>query len=637
MVGRGLFCRTAPAAAFVLLAALPAFAQETASGPADAAELESWLDGAMAAHLEAYNSAGSVVSVVKDGELFFSKGYGYADIEARKKVDPAKTLFRIGSVSKLFIWTSVMQLVEDGKLDLHEDVNTYLTGDITIPEKFGAPVTLANLMSHTPGFEDQVLGLFSHEQESIQPLATVLKRELPKRVRRPGRFASYSNHGAGLAMHIVENVSGLSWQQYIQQNILDPLDMKQIAFDQPLPDALADDLSKGYRFQDKTFVEQGFEYVPLGPVGSASACADEMAKFMFAHLQLGRYGEGAILEEDTARLMQSELHRMSRDINPMAHGFIDLSQNGQRVIGHGGATLWFHTMLALLPEHNVGIFVSHNTDTGSQAAEALVEQFIDHYYPEEPPPAIAPPPHFERRAEKFTGSYRPNRHSYRTLAKLAAALSTIQVSPSGDGALFLSTTGKKRWIETQPLIFREEFGSDTIVFTENEKGEITHLLFADMPIIAFDKDGWFGRPALHLTILIASTALFLLTLVLWPATAVLRWRHDVLVPSSEEFPFTARLIAWTSSLMFLAFLVGFAVAIRGPVDIVFGVSPEVGMLLYLPMAAAVLVLAAVFYTYHIWRNGEGRILSRIFYTLVTIVSLGFLWQLFYWNLLGHRY
>ncbi|MDK1022506.1 MAG: serine hydrolase domain-containing protein, partial [Candidatus Hydrogenedentes bacterium] len=542
MVGRGLFCRTAPAAGFLLLLALPAFAQETASGPTDVVELESWLDGAMEAHLEAYNSAGSVVSVVKDGKLFFSKGYGYADIEARKRVDPAKTLFRIGSVSNLFIWTAIMQLAEDGKLNLNKDVNTYLTA---------------------------------------------------------------------------KEISGLSWQQYIQQNILDPLDMKQITFDQPLPEALADDLSKGYRFQDNAFVEQSFEYLSFGPVGCASASADEMAKFMIAHLQLGRYGDSTILEEDTATRMQSELHHMAPKANPMAHGFVDFTQNGQRVIGHGGDTLWFHTMLAILPERNVGIFVSHNTDSGSQAARALLEQFIDHYYPEEAPSEITPPLLFESRAEKFAGSYRPNRHSYHTLAKLRAAISTVRVVSSGDGALLRSDTGRKRWIEIEPLIFREEFGDARIVFTENDEGVITHFLVSNNPAIAYEKDGPFGRPALHLTILIASTVLFLLTIVLWPATAILRWRHNVLIPSQEKFPFAARLVAWTSSLIFLVFLVGLGVVMQDPNDIVFGVSQRTGMLLYLPIAAAVLVLAAVFYTYYVWRNGEGRILSRIFYTLLT--------------------
>ncbi len=624
------------AAALSVLTTTPALAQDPGPGPTDPAELEHWLDGTMEAHLAAYHSVGAVVSVVKDGELFFSKGYGYSDLEGREKVDPAKTLFRIGSVSKLFIWTSVMQLVEDGKLDLHEDVNTYLT-DIRVPKKFGMPITLANLMSHTPGFEDQIVGLFSHDPDSIQPLSVVLKRELPKRVRRPGLYASYSNHGTGLAMHIVEEVSGMPWGQYIQQNILDPLDMTQITFDQPVPEALAGDLSKGYRFQNNVFKEQEFEFVPLGPIGCASACADEMAKFMIAHLQLGRYGDNAILEEDTATLMQSELHRMAPGVNPMAHGFIDMSQNGQRVIGHGGATLWFHTMLALLPEHNVGIFVSHNTNTGGNGAADVVKQFIDRYNPEEDPPPITPPPHFDNRAEKFLGSYRPNRHSYKSIAKLGAAMGTVRITSSGDGALLLSASGEKRWIETEALTFREEFGNAQIVFIENDEGAITHFLSADNPTSAFDKDGPLDGPKLHLTILLASIGLFLLTIFMWPLTAILRWRHDVLLSSQDEFPFLARLVTWLSSLIFLGFLVALANAMQDPNNIVYGISPDLEMLLYLPMIAAVFVLASIFYTYHVWRNRQGRIHSRAYYTLLTLTSIAFLCQLFYWNLLGHRY
>ena len=216
-------------------------------------------------------------------------------------------------------------------------------------------------------------------------------------------------------------------------------------------------------------------------------------------------------------------------------------------------------------------------------------------------------------------------------------MGTVRVTPSGDGALLLSISGKKRWIEIEPLTFREEFGSDRIVFTDNDSGDITHLLLADLPIIAFDKDGPIDGPALHLTILLASIGLFLLTIFMWPSTAILRWRYGVLLSSNHEFPFLARLVTWMSSLIFVAFIVGLASAMQDPNDLVFGVSQEIDLLLYLPMAAAVFVLAAMFYTYYIWRNREGRIYSRVFYTLLTLTSITFLCQLFYWNLLGHRY
>ncbi len=137
---------------FTLLVSRTLFAQ-----PGSREDLEAFLDGVLAAEMRSHSIASATVSVVKDGELFFAKGYGYADRESRRPVDPERTLFRPGSISKLFTWTAVMQLVEQGKIDLDADVNEYLT-DFRIPDTFPEPITMEHLMTHTPGFEDGGLG-----------------------------------------------------------------------------------------------------------------------------------------------------------------------------------------------------------------------------------------------------------------------------------------------------------------------------------------------------------------------------------------------------------------------------------------------------------------------------------------------
>ena len=129
-----------------------------------AQDLEAFLDGIIPLQLQREDIAGATIAVVKDGNLLFGKGYGYADYEKKKRVSAEETLFRPGSVSKLFTWTAVMQLVEQGKLDLDRDVNEYL--DFKIPEAFGKPITLKNLLTHTPGFEEQIKDLFSTASES---------------------------------------------------------------------------------------------------------------------------------------------------------------------------------------------------------------------------------------------------------------------------------------------------------------------------------------------------------------------------------------------------------------------------------------------------------------------------------------
>src|SRR5882762_8779466 len=147
-------------------------------------DLAAWADGFLPFALKRGDIAGAVMVVVKDGAVLFEKGYGYADVAAHTPVDPARTLFRPGSVSKLFTWTAVMQLVEQGQLDLDVDVNRYL--DFKIPEAFGKPITLRNLMTHTPGFEEQGKGLFGTAKDRDLSLQGYVKRSTPKRIFAPG-------------------------------------------------------------------------------------------------------------------------------------------------------------------------------------------------------------------------------------------------------------------------------------------------------------------------------------------------------------------------------------------------------------------------------------------------------------------
>src|ERR1700689_5091780 len=122
-----------------------------------AEDFAAFADGLIPYAMERGDVAGIEVVVVKDGQVLFEKGYGFADVKRRKPVDPRTTLFRPGSISKLFTWTSVMQLAAAHKLDLDADINTYL--DFKIPPAFGKPITLRNLMTPTPGFEEAIHNL----------------------------------------------------------------------------------------------------------------------------------------------------------------------------------------------------------------------------------------------------------------------------------------------------------------------------------------------------------------------------------------------------------------------------------------------------------------------------------------------
>ena len=359
--------------------------QVGAAVPLTKADVDVWLDGYLPYALRTADIPGAVVTVVKDGQLLTARGFGYADREKRSLVDPDRTLFRPGSVSKLITWTAAMQLVEQGKLDLDKDINTYL--DFKIPEYDGKPVTLRQLMTHTGGFEEAVKDIIYSDPAHIVPLGDYLKRWTPTRVYAPGTTPAYSNWATALTGYVIERVSGESFDDYCDKHIFAPLGMSNSSMRQPLPAALAGQMASGY----KPGAEAGkFEIVGPAPAGSLSSTGTDMAKFMIAHLDQGK---GLLSPEVAAMMHNSPLDKVNPasllpPLNRMELGFFETNLNGREVIGHLGDTEYFHTSLHLLMKEGVGIYFSFNSGGREGQVQtlrwSLFEDFADRYFPEVP-------------------------------------------------------------------------------------------------------------------------------------------------------------------------------------------------------------------------------------------------------------
>ncbi len=233
-------------------------AQSESATPLTVETVEAYFDAKLAQQMADDHIVGATVAVVQEGELLFAKGYGYADLAQGKPVVVDQTLFFPGSVGKLFTWTAVMQLAEQGKLDLDADINDYL--DFTIPamlyprrenqtgdqagDQVADPITLAHLMTHTAGFEEQLAAIHVAGPDDLQPLRDFLVEAMPARVYAPGQWFAYSNYGTALAGYIVERISGQPFETYITEHILKPLAMEHSAAVQPLPPALMADYSQ---------------------------------------------------------------------------------------------------------------------------------------------------------------------------------------------------------------------------------------------------------------------------------------------------------------------------------------------------------------------------------------------------------
>ena len=610
--------------------------QPAPQGPSDAKELEAFIDGIMAAHLEANHIAGATISVVKDGQVFFTKGYGYANFKSKTPVLPDRTMFRPGSVSKLFTWTAVMQLYEQGKLNLDADVNTYLK-EFQIPATFPLPITLNHLLSHTPGFEERGTGMAARKPEDLMPLGKWLAAHMPARVRPPGELTSYSNYGTSLAGYVVEVISGTPFEQYIEENIFKPLGVEHSTFRQPLPEALAPNMSTGYTYKNGAFKEEKFELLNgMAPAGALSACATDMARFMIAHLQNGAYGDARILKEETAKFMHTRLFGHDPRINGNAHGFWEFGYNDLHLIEHGGDTIYFHSQLALIPDKNVGWFVSYNTVPGG-SREQLFHAFLNRFYPASSPLAeLKPSADSMKRLKNVSGVYGVARRSYTKYEKIASLLMQIKVTSTKEGILLVKIPGDVRqYAEVEPLVFREVDGQGLVVFKEDGRGRVTVAFAGDIPHMALLKLKWYEQPMFHYFIIGLCVLFFVIAALGWPLAALSRkiCRRKV---EGNPAPKAARWLAGLMSGCFLLFLILLAASLSNTDEVMFGVPSLLKVGLVFPLVAAVLAIGVLIFTFLAWVKKFWYGCRRLTYTLILIAAVVFLWVLYFYNLLGWR-
>ncbi len=518
----------------ILLATAPVRASnDMPAASMTAGDVAAWLDGYLPYALERGDVAGAVIIVVKDGQTLVGRGYGHADRASGVPVDPDETLFRIGSVGKLFTWTAVMQLVEAGRLDLDRDINEYL--DFTIPDRDGQHITLRNLMTHTPGFEEIVKNLVTDEADRSLALNEYLKAWTPERIYRPGEVPAYSNYGASLAgYYIVQRVSGESLDDYLDHHLFKPLDMNNTTTRQPLPTTLLPHMSSGY--DTASGPARPFEFVNSAPAGSATATGADMAKFMIAYLQEGQSAGVRILESKTVQQIFGTRLSLVPPLNGMLLGFMQQDSKGRRIAGHAGDTQFFHSSLDLFLDHGVGVFLSMNS-TGTNAAAHyfrtdLVARFADRYLPV---PNVNAPVDAETAAEHarmMSGMYKASRRAQSSFLNLANLLSQVEVSLDEDGGLLVSDlvslSGQPmKWVEVAPFVWRQIDGSERLAARVENGSVAMFSVDSAAPFNVFLPVRWWESSKLLHPLLGCAILTIALTIVAWPLAAIARKRYGI--------------------------------------------------------------------------------------------------------------
>ena len=620
------------AAAIPIIAALmgpAAFATAADSVPAAASreltqsDADAWLDGFMPFTLESNDIAGAVVVIVKDGQVLTQRGFGYADKAARKPVDPATTMFRAGSISKLFTWTAVMQLVEQGKIDLDADINQYL--DFKIPPYQGKPITVRNLMTHTPGFEEAFKGGIRFSG-TVPSLDEVLKSMLPERVYAPGTTPAYSNYGAGLASYIVQRVSGVQFEEYVERNIFAPLNMTHASFRQPLPAQLAPFMAQGY---PKASVEaKPYELISIPGAGSVAVSAADMAKFMIAHLNQG----AGLMKPETALLMHDPSHVTVPGTDRMALGFYELQVNGLSAIAHGGDLNFFHSDMWIFPTKNVGLFVSMNS-AGEHGMTELIrvklfEQFGDRYFPAASTAAPVEVPTAKEHARMLAGSYISSRGSFSNFVDVGNFVGQVKITRDKDGRPSVPEIlgGPQRtWIETAPFEWQDAYGHGRLGAIVANDRVVRWSLDPVSPFMVWNRAPWYRDAAWLSPSLVAALVIVALTALSWPVGAISRRRLGVAMalsgPDLKSYRWV-RAFSWLVLAAFAGWAWLFSLLVTGSETSLDGAI----WLLQIAGTAGFLGLcaAALWNLQRVWQSNRGWF-ARLWSVLLVLAAFLTLW------------
>jgi CubicO group peptidase (beta-lactamase class C family) len=606
----------------------------------ESADLEAFFDGIIPLQLERNDIAGAVVFVLKDGQTLLQKGYGFADTDKKTPVDPTSTAFRLASISKTFTWISVMQLVEQHKLDLDADVNTYL--DFQIHPAFDKPVTLRNLMTHTAGFEEVLRDLLFTDLKSKASLRDFLVANQPKRMFPPGTVSGYSNYGVGLGGYIVERASGQPFEQYVRDHIFTPLGMTHSGFEEPLPNSVT--ASEGYRSTEKKPV--GFEIFIPSPAGGVSSSASDMSRYALALLNGGELEGHQILQPETLAAMWTPQFRANDAMPPICMGFYETWRNGLRFIGHDGDLLAFHSRFLLEPRHKLALFLSYNSrGSESRVRGEILRLFADRYFPSTEAQTFVKLSPAE--AKQYEGTFISTRRADSTKLALFNLGQSVG-SVDNEGVLTIDTSKDPRghtykWKPIAKDLFQQVGDQSKLFFIRDSSGRIVRAA-GDFAGAQVERVSWYNKAKFVYCVLGGSLAIaalvVLAALIRFVRNLVFRKRAKLQPQPGTRYLTAGPLFACSAWIAVGA--ISFSIAKYFDSDTVIGPTPSFDK--YFVMQNLVTLLAlllsvwAIFSALVTWLR-DLRLITKVKFSLVAIACAYLIFFALHYNLLGpaHRY
>ncbi|MDI7775255.1 serine hydrolase domain-containing protein [Asticcacaulis sp. EMRT-3] len=556
-----------------------------AATPISADDIETFTDSVVRTLMQRDHVLGAEVAVVQGNTPLLIKGYGYDRLNPARRVDPDSSLFRLGSISKVFTWVVARQEIEAGRINPNASIGDYLPDDLYNEDRRYKPITLNNLMDHTPGFEDTSLGhLFTLDPARLEGVDSYFRIHRPRRVRQPGQFSSYSNYGTALAARaLVQTAHAKDVPTLMEARVFAPLGMDHTTLREPYPadgldaddlpaplsPALTQALSDGFIWDGASYAPQPFDHaIALSGALGASSTAQDMAKFMSLMLDGGQTGNGPdgiqLYNAASAKAFRTPMLNMPEGYNGWASGLmIRQSPSGFTTYGHGGATLWFNANMILVPQLNLGIFIATNTQTGGALTASFPNLLLDHLNGDIVKPPLMPAPDMAYANHRdydraITGQYVSSRRAYGGLeGAVTRLINTVAVSIDRDGRLVLSTpNGQSAFVPASAPGFyvqqdAEDPGpaSDTggLHFLFNAAGTHVTAFETASNLARYERVGWVHSPQVlgWLTIvMVMSCVVTLLSLARTPA----RHEHPTAAQNRATFLSVGLAIIWLVAL-----------------------------------------------------------------------------------------
>ena len=624
---------TSAALAFVLLAGnvrAAVLAQQPVP-EMNAAAVTAFADGQMPAAMRAGKIPGAVLVVVRGNQVVFQKGYGFANLEKREPVSTSNTLFRVASISKILTAAAVLQLVQAHRLSLHRNVNCYLAG-FHITPAFGAPITLFDLLTHSSGFDVCQWDYAARTVAQKLSLRNYLVQFQPFRVRRPGVFSGYDNYGYALAGYLVQKVSGMPFNQYVEAQLFEPLNMDHSSFS-PDP-ALRKKLATGYWRDTDAVRPCGPDHVNITPAAGLCSTAGDMSRFLVALLADQRPDGSRAFSASVMRGLEMQQFAFNPEVPGRCFGFDEVMLDGRCVLRQTGQWPGFNSLLLLFPQQHCGWFIAYNLcdqlHLGWQISRSFAEQFL-------PPkrvvtgaqPLPLPTPDELR---PFCGSYLSVRFPQDSPDLGVPRGLAVTRGPAGQLEI-----GGRPFRKVGPLVFEQivqgGISGHRVAFRLGQDGRVADLITDGG---AFRKVLWSETGGGRQRLLGIATVVFLSVVVLWPIVLIIRFigAQTVQEPPRSiadrrwvRFSRIARGMAFAACVLALWFEVSLALTeLRlGPFADFYGLPASIRSVLGVMPLLVVLTLVLIVFAVVAWRYQFWSLAGRLHYSLIPAALALFLY------------